>query len=254
MPGFTVRSLIVVGWLSRKRPLRFAMVVMSLFLSVRLALGDLRILLHASRTYFGFHRVYADRESEHRYLYNGITLHGVQSRHQGKEDSPLTYYSRSSGIGLIFEALQGSNRTVGLVGLGTGTLATYGHSSDRFRIFEINSQIVRVAADPLLFTYLTRSKARLEIIEGDSRHTMNRGHNMVRVRQVPDAKPEPGTVPVLEFEGRVGLAGQNQRLTRHSPVDQHRQTKRHEEPAGSQRGDSGEPESRRHERMRVPRT
>jgi spermidine synthase len=58
---------------------------------------------------------------------------------------------------------------IGVVGLGIGTLAAYGRPGDRFRFYEINPAVIRIARDPRLFTYLARSGAEVEIVEGDAR-------------------------------------------------------------------------------------
>jgi spermidine synthase len=56
---------------------------------------------------------------------------------------------------------------VGLIGLGAGTLAWYGRAGDLFRFYEINPLVIEVAQRD--FGYLRRSKARVEIVEGDAR-------------------------------------------------------------------------------------
>jgi spermidine synthase len=59
---------------------------------------------------------------------------------------------------------------IGLVGLGTGALATYGRAEDQFTFYEIDPLVIRFARDPKLFTYLSDcSKARMEFVLGDAR-------------------------------------------------------------------------------------
>jgi spermidine synthase len=84
------------------------------------------------------------------------------------EHHPISYYGPNSGVGLAFSALLSpSARKIGVIGLGTGTLASYGREGDTMRFYEINPEIVRFANDP--FTYLTGSPAATEIILGDAR-------------------------------------------------------------------------------------
>jgi spermidine synthase len=61
----------------------------------------------------------------------------------------------------------GAAKRVGVIGLGTGTLAAYGNPGDFFRFYEINP-----LDEPLArhwFTYLRDSKARVEVKLGDAR-------------------------------------------------------------------------------------
>jgi len=61
---------------------------------------------------------------------------------------------------------------VGVVGLGTGTLAVYGQPGDTMRFYEINPEVIRLS--DRYFTYRKSSKARIEIVAGDARISMER--------------------------------------------------------------------------------
>ena len=61
---------------------------------------------------------------------------------------------------------------VGVIGLGTGTLAAYGREGDVFRFYEINPEVVRFAREQ--FTYLADSGAKIEIVPGDARLALER--------------------------------------------------------------------------------
>lgn len=56
-----------------------------------------------------------------------------------------------------------------MVGLGIGTLAAYGRSGDVFTFYEISREDIRIAKDDGLFTYLSDSRAEIDIREGDAR-------------------------------------------------------------------------------------
>ncbi|MCH8897809.1 MAG: fused MFS/spermidine synthase, partial [Chloroflexi bacterium] len=58
---------------------------------------------------------------------------------------------------------------LGVIGLGIGTLAAYGQSGDSFRFYEINPEVVRLARDTGHFSFLADSAAKIEIVEGDGR-------------------------------------------------------------------------------------
>src|SRR5690606_7973877 len=66
----------------------------------------------------------------------------------------------------------GRDLRVGVVGLGAGTLATYGRPGDTYRFYEINPQVIEVAKTE--FSYLGSSRATIETLLGDARLTMER--------------------------------------------------------------------------------
>ena len=55
--------------------------------------------------------------------------------------------------------------------MGTGTLAAYGKPGDYVRFYEINPEITRIARGPY-FSYLRDCQARLDVIAGDARLSM----------------------------------------------------------------------------------
>ena len=127
-------------------------------------------LLLQERTFFGVLRVQQFEEglNEQRHLLNGSTLHGVQFPQT--EQRPTTYYGELTGIGLAFsQRAPNAPSVVGVVGLGIGTLAAYGRPGDRFRFYEIDPAVIRIARDTAYFTYLANSRAELEVVEGDAR-------------------------------------------------------------------------------------
>src|SRR5580658_6414087 len=63
-------------------------------------------------------------------------------------------------------------RTVGVIGLGAGTLAAYGRPGDRMRFYEINPAMAPIAQN--VFTYIRDSAAQVTIVEGDARNALAR--------------------------------------------------------------------------------
>jgi spermidine synthase len=57
-----------------------------------------------------------------------------------------------------------------MIGLGAGTLAAYGKPGDVFRFYEIDPRVETIARN--IFTYLRDSRAKIEIVEGDARLSM----------------------------------------------------------------------------------
>ena len=127
------------------------------------------------RSFYGTLRVTEENSDEggmFRTLIHGTIMHGTQyfASEEFRTD-PTTYYTHTSGIGLALDfCCQGRSRRVGAVGLGAGTLATYGKSGDVFRFYEIDPRVEVIAKN--VFTYLRESKAKIEIAHGDARLSM----------------------------------------------------------------------------------
>ena len=136
--------------------------------------GDAR-----TRSYFG---VYTVRETgrEHE-LDHGTTVHGVQLRGSpARERTPTTYYSHGSGVGqamALVPSLYGPAGRVGVVGLGTGTLACYARPGQRWRFYEIDPAVVAIARTPAKFSYLARCLPDPVIRIGDARINLAREPN-----------------------------------------------------------------------------
>ena len=143
---------------------------------VRHAQKESRLMVAASRSFHGVlsvHRSYPNTERDVAVLANGETTHGIQFLAPGKRRWATTYYTTESGVGLLFRYFQSRRqRNVGIVGLGVGTLATYGQRGDRFRFYEIDPDVVYMAKTH--FSYLDDSPARVEIVLGDARLSLER--------------------------------------------------------------------------------
>jgi SAM-dependent methyltransferase len=81
---------------------------------------------------------------------------------------PTTYFNRQSGVGLALDNFpRQSNRRIGVVGLGTGTLAAYGRPGDIIRFYDINPADIRLAETR--FAYLKQCQAHVDVVLGDAR-------------------------------------------------------------------------------------
>jgi spermidine synthase len=135
-----------------------------------------RHVLSSSRNFYGTLKVIdynADDPKEHYYLLlNGATTHGLQRTSFPELMWPTTYYGETSGVGLAMGHLAKppGQRRLGLVGLGTGTLAAYGKKGDYVRIYEINPAVKALATSR--FTYVGLSPAKVDIVMGDARISM----------------------------------------------------------------------------------
>ncbi|MDH3719679.1 MAG: hypothetical protein OES79_16275, partial [Planctomycetota bacterium] len=117
-----------------------------------------------------------DEELHHFELVNGLILHGKQYTRQDKRHWPTTYYGPESGVGLAMAfTADRPNRRVGIVGLGTGSLAVYGTSDNYFRFYEIDENVVTFSRR--YFTYLAdleQTASRPDIVMGDARVSLER--------------------------------------------------------------------------------
>lgn len=103
-----------------------------------------------------------------RLLFHGTIQHGTQIFTDELRTTPTTYYAHDSGVGLALDLCCGDrSRRVGVIGLGTGTLAAYGRQGDVFRFYDINPLVERIARH--WFSYLRESAATIEIVPGDAR-------------------------------------------------------------------------------------
>lgn len=131
----------------------------------------------ASRNFYGSMTVreYNREKSETRYLLleHGRITHGLQFMAPGRVAEPTTYYMDRSGINVAVRSLlRKEDRHIAVVGLGVGTMASLGKQGDRFRFYEINPVVSRLATNT--FSYLERSPPVSEIILGDARLSLER--------------------------------------------------------------------------------
>jgi hypothetical protein len=103
----------------------------------------------------------------YRVLYHGKIEHGAQYVNPPASLLPTTYYGPDSGIGLALTHCCSGAKRVGAIGLGAGTLAAYGKTSDYFRFYEINPQILGIAKN--YFSYLRDTPAEVDVVMGDAR-------------------------------------------------------------------------------------
>jgi spermidine synthase len=140
------------------------------------------------RSFYGTLRVTQETSDDagmFRTLVHGNIQHGTQffASDEFRTD-PTTYYTHNSGIGLALDfCCPEKTRRVADIGLGTGTLAAYGRPGDVFRFYEINPRVEIIANN--VFTYLRDSKAKVEIVHGDARLSMEaeppQGYDVIAV-------------------------------------------------------------------------
>jgi hypothetical protein len=129
-------------------------------------------MIHRERSFFGVLRVESKLANPpypaFRSLLHGTTMHGSQI--EGQEDKATTYYGLFTGIELALGLREPDVPVeVGVIGLGTGTLAAYGRPGDHFRFFEIDPAVIHLTTTGQYFTFVAQSKAKVDVIQGDGR-------------------------------------------------------------------------------------
>jgi len=143
-------------------------------------------LIAATRNFYGVLRVYDTDIGEGprpvllRSLFHGAILHGSQLLAERRRE-PLTYYGDDSGVALAIELhprrepetpASTPGLRIGVIGLGTGTVAALSHPEDTVRFYEINPEVERLANE--YFFYLRDARATTEVVLGDGRISMER--------------------------------------------------------------------------------
>src|SRR5215469_223689 len=155
------------------------------FTLIRLAQGPAE-KVDGIRNFYGAltveHRQANDPLKEAYALEHGEVVHGFEFRSPERQTIPTSYYNEDSGVGLVLKRLSEDTLTdvrsrglrIGIVGLGIGTIAAYGRAADFIRFYEINPAVVQLAFDTRYFHFLEKCPAKLEIVLGDARLSLER--------------------------------------------------------------------------------
>jgi len=184
--GVTAKLIGVMGLVAiagaacvlKPRPLILIVAVVALGAQT-LLVGQANRGLHTVRTFFGVHRVQLTSipalGGPVHLLGHGAITHGAQPLSPAFRCTPTNYYAPNGAIGQVYAGLAASRSgaRVGVVGLGSGSVATYMRPTDRLRFFEIDAAVERLARDRKYFTYLSDcAKAPTDVVLGDARLTL----------------------------------------------------------------------------------
>jgi hypothetical protein len=168
-------------WLNRGLPWLLAATVAAGLFGRGDTAGDRGLLLHQERTFFSILQVRRGTAGRTHELAHGNVRHGLQVRSDDPRQRrlPLLYFFPTGPIGQVFQALRGPRapERVAVIGLGAGTLASYGEKGQEFTFFEIDPAVERIARDPRYFTYLADAEARgvrVRTVLGDARLSLAR--------------------------------------------------------------------------------
>jgi len=143
------------------------------------AAGSSARTVAAARDFYGVLRVIDDAPGEPRRLrglLHGRIIHGSQYLDPRLRTEATTYYAEGSGIELAIRLHPARElarpMTVGVVGLGTGTIARWAAPGDVFRFFELSPLVIDFGGR--YFSFLDDSAGSVEIVEGDARLSLER--------------------------------------------------------------------------------
>ena len=138
--------------------------------------------LHRERNFFGTIRITRDASGPFHALHHGTTIHGLQFVESARRSEPLAYYHRSGPLGTVMQQANAAGLTanVGVIGLGSGAMAVYARTGERWTFYELDPAMARLAQAGREFTFLTdATNATVRVLTGDAR---------LRVREANDGE------------------------------------------------------------------
>ena len=155
-----------------------AMVTLAYFVGVNDVTEEGAVLVGRTRNFYGVLRLHEweskDGSGIHFLsLHHGRTMHGMQALDEPFRRSPMTYYGPHSGVAQAVQRTENRpNRRIGAIGLGVGTVAALTKPGDTIRFYEIDPDVLHIAQTS--FTYLKDAPAKVEVVLGDARLSLER--------------------------------------------------------------------------------
>ena len=168
--------IVLIAFLFRRRVFRFALTMAVLILTYRSVLpqfyGGTQFIFMA-RDFFGVKGVKFDVATNSRRLLHGDTLHGLESLDPELVGQPLSYYHVTGPVGDVMKMLsEREDQRIGVVGLGTGSMAGWTAPHRHITFFDIDPQIYDIASS--YFTFLPRCGQNCDAVLGDGRLSIER--------------------------------------------------------------------------------
>ena len=167
----------ICAFLLRDRALLFTAILLMITLSAQwIARGY--DWSYSERSFFGVMRVANAPDprlgGDVHVLMHGTTLHGAQARDDRFDCVPTLYYAAATPIGQAATMVgrRGPAR-IGVVGQGSGAMATYKRTEDTMTFFEIDPMVDRLSRDPQWFSYISDcASGPINTVLGDARLTL----------------------------------------------------------------------------------
>lgn len=167
----------ICAFLLRDRALLFTAILLMITLSAQwIARGY--DWSYSERSFFGVMRVANSPDprlgGDVHVLMHGTTLHGAQARDGRFDCVPTLYYAAATPIGQAATMVErrGPAR-IGVVGQGSGAMATYKRTEDTMTFFEIDPMVDRLSRDPQWFSYISNcASGPINTVLGDARLTL----------------------------------------------------------------------------------
>ncbi|WP_297801668.1 fused MFS/spermidine synthase [uncultured Brevundimonas sp.] len=170
----------ICAFLIRDRVLPFFAVLAVALMASYQVTGSTNYIL-TERSFFGVLRVSSTEENDlggtvHTMMH-GTTIHGAQALHPEVACRPLMYYARTTPLGQAALMMQERRPAIrmGVVGQGSGSMATYKRANDSLTFFEIDPVVDEVARNPAYYTYISRcAQGEVATVIGDARLTLQK--------------------------------------------------------------------------------
>ena len=170
-------GLTVYFW---RAPLPFAAILVFVLLSTHYYFKDFG-RSYVVRNFFGVLNAAETTNGKFRILWHGGTAQGAQ-RIRDDNGTPLSgrpqlisEFFEGGGIAQTIAAVRarvGGPISYAVVGLGTGAMACFARAEDRATYYELDPDIIEIARNPELFSFLTECGANTRIAQGDARITI----------------------------------------------------------------------------------
>lgn len=173
IPAVSLVQIIAISiWVAllfwRKNKWDLVLSVMTLFVFIFSPALEKNTLLFQERNFYGVKQVLSVNHSAH-VLISQSTVHGIQPM---DEEKPLSgfrsYYGPTQSL---IESMQYATKAmkVTIVGLGSGIQLCQFRADDSVQVIEVDPQVIDLAKNPKLFTYLRDCLPHTEVIQNDGR-------------------------------------------------------------------------------------
>lgn len=171
--------IILIAYLFRHRTFRFGVAMAILVMTYRSLLPQFygsSEFVFTARNFFGVKGVKFDIATNSRRLLHGDTLHGLESLDSDLVGQPFSYYHETGPVGDVMKMLgERNDQHIGVVGLGTGSMAGWTAPHRRITFFDIDPQVYEIARN--FFTFLPHCGKNCDVEIGDGRLSIERARD-----------------------------------------------------------------------------